>query len=397
MIVNNSNLFAWQGKNSKGQRVTGRGFAKSETELKYLLYQEQIVVNKINKQANGFIKLRRWLLNKQALFFLTQLNALLKTGLSLNKTVDILGENQAEPVLSELLSCLAHELSKGEKLSTVFSLFPSLFDHITVQLIKSGEKSGQLENAIQQSVDYLSQKQNTSNQLLTALLYPLMLTIVSIAVLAILVMFVIPQFESIYSQSNAQLPLITVSILRTSEWIKEYSTWLILAILCLGFSLIFLNKHNHFQVTKYIPKINKIVRRINTLRFCQTLAGLYQSGLTITDCLEACRELSSDGDYQAAIEKTLAKIHKGHGLANALDRSHYFDNLMIQLIRTGEESASLTVMLHQCSSYFDSQLQDNFNRIKILLEPLLIVILGGIIGVILVAMYLPVFNLGSSF
>jgi len=398
MSVSNSTLFSWQGIDRAGQRLTGRNFAKSKTELKYRLHQQQIITNKINYQTNLFITLRRWLSNKQTLFFLTQLNALLKTGLNLHKTVSILNHNCKEPVLTELLDCLNNGLSKGEKLSTVLSLFPILFDQITIQLIKSGEKSGQLDQAIQQATTHLSQKRRTTNQLLTAMLYPLMLIIVSFSVLATLVIFVIPQFESIYSQSGAQLPWITVSILRTCDGIRTYSPWFFFIISSLYFINLFVSqKKKYFQFLKYIPKVNKTIKKFNTLRFSQTISSLYKSGLTITDCLEACRKLAKDNNYQSAISNTLIQIKKGHGLANALENSQYFDQLMIQLIRTGEESANLGAMLDQCSSYFYSELQDSLNRIKILLEPLLIVILGVIIGFILVAMYLPIFNLGTSF
>ena len=396
-MFDNCSLFSWEGVNADGKKLSGRCYADSKITLKYQLYKQQIIISKADRQNNKFITLRRWSSSKQTLFFLTQLTALLKTGLNLNRTAEILKENQTDSVLSEFLICLNFQLSNGEQLSTVLSLYPTLFDNIIIQLIKSGEKSGQVDKALQQAVDYNSQKQKTLNQLLTALLYPLMLMLVSVAVLATLVMFVIPQFESIYSQADSELPLITASILRISEWTRENSIVLFVLIISAGFCLSWLKRYKQFQITKYIPKINTTIKKINTLRFCQTLTGLYQAGLTITDCIEACRELSTDNDYQFAIDNTLSEIKKGHGLANALSSSNYFDNLMIQLIRTGEESASLAQMLEQCGSYFDSQLQDNLNRIKILLEPILIVTIGAIIGFILVAMYLPIFNLGNSF
>ncbi len=392
-----AHLYTWSGVDHQGQYITGRSYADSKTNLKYTLYKQQVIVKKIQRQHYHCLKLRRWSSSKQVLFFLTQLHALLMTGLNLSKTVDILLQNQADSQLSELLTYLKYQFSKGEELSTVLKLYPTLFDTIIIQLINSGEVSGQMDKSIQQAIEYYTQKQKTLNQLLTSLLYPAILFLVSIAVLTTLIIFVIPQFESIYSQSNAELPFITVTILNISNWLTDYFNTLCIGIISTLILLITLGRIKQYQWSDYIPIFNKTIKKVNTLRFCQTISWLYAAGLTISDCIESCRNLSSDYKYQQALNCILAEIRNGHGLAGALASSKYFDQLTIQLIKTGEESASLALMLDQCSHYYQEQLNSNFDRLKIMLEPILIVGLGTIIGIILIAMYLPVFNLGSSF
>ncbi len=392
-----SNLFCWKGVDFQSHTISGRYYADSKTDLKYALYQQQIVIKRIDLQQQFLLNLRRWLNNQQTLFFLAQLYSLLSIGLNLNRAVAILEQNQSYTLLAELTTCLKQQLAKGEQLSTTLSLFPELFDKIILQLVRSGEATGQIDTSVQQAFDYYDQKQKTLSQFLTALLYPAVLFLVSMGVLATLVIFVIPQFESIYSQSKSQLPGLTIMILSISDWLS-----LNLRALCVGSFigatiLLILQRHYKFQWTQHIPFVGKTIKKLNTLRFCQTLTGLYAAGLNITDCLNSCRNLSSSHEYQHAIDQTLNEIKNGRSLAAALASSNYFDTLMIQLIQTGEESANLSAMLDQCSHYYQEQLKNNFDRLKIILEPILIVFLGFIIGIILIAMYLPVFNLGASF
>ena len=392
-----STLFSWKGVDFQGRSINGRYYADSKTDLKYALYQEQITIKKIDLQQQYLLNLRRWLNSKQTLFFLTQLHSLLSIGLNLSKAVTILEQNQTNRVLSELMACLKQQLAKGEQLSTTLSLFPELFDKIILQLIRSGEATGHIDLSIKQAFDYYDQKQKTLSQFLTAMLYPAILFSVSIGVLATLIVFVIPQFESIYSQSSAKLPWLTVSILTVSDWLSLNFSLLFLVSLTGVIILLVIQRRYRFQCTDYIPLLGKTIKKINVLRFCQTLTDLYSAGLNITDCLNSCRSLSSNQKYRQAIDKTLSEIKNGRSLASALASSQYFDSLLIQLIQTGEESANLSTMLEQCSHYYHDQLNNSFDRLKIMLEPILIVSLGATIGIILIAMYLPVFNLGSSF
>ena len=392
-----STLFSWKGVDLQGRSVNGRYYADSTTDLKYALYQQQITIKKIDLQQQYLLDLRRWFNSKQTLFFLTQLHSLLSIGLNLNKAVAILEQNQTNAVLSELMACLKQQLAKGEQLSVTLSLFPELFDNIILQLVRSGEATGHIDLSVKQAFDYYNQKQKTLSQFLTAMLYPAILFSVSIGVLATLIVFVIPQFESIYSQSSAKLPWLTVSILTVSDWLSLNFSLLFLVSFTGVIILLAIQRRYRFQCTDYIPLLGKTIKKLNTLRFCQTLTGLYSAGLNITDCLNSCRNLSSNRKYRQAIDKTLKEIKNGHSLASALANSEYFDNLLIQLIQTGEESANLSTMLEQCSHYYHDQLNNSFDRLKIMLEPILIVSLGATIGIILIAMYLPVFNLGSSF
>ena len=391
------NLYKWSGISENGEMINGRSYAESKINLKYTLYKQQIIAKKIQLQNRYCLKLRRWSNCKQTLFFLTQLHALLKIGLNLSKTVDILQQNQSDSQLSELSTSLKYQLSRGEKLSTILRLYPTLFDSIIIQLVNSGEVSGQLDKAIHRAIHYYDQNRKTLNQLLTALLYPAILFLVSIAVLTTLIIFVIPQFESIYAQAKAELPFITLVILNISNGLIHNFKIFCLVIILISIMLIILGQFKQYPWTDYIPIVNHTIKKIHILRFCQTVSWLYAAGLTIVDCIESCRNLSSNSNYQRALNKMLTEIQRGRGLADALSSSQYFDDLTIQLIRTGEESASLTLMLDQCTHYYSEQLNNNFDRLKIILEPVLIVGLGAMIGIILIAMYLPVFNMGSSF
>ena len=395
--IKKKSLYFWSGLDDQGQPTSGSCEAGSVALLKYKLHKEHIICLKIHKQSKRFLSIKQWLNTKQTLFVLSQLAIMLKTGINLNKAIAILKTNQNEKILTRLYADLYRHLNLGQSLSQTFKNYPVLFDSVTLAIIKSGEISGHTDNAISQAGDYLKQKQRTSNELLTALLYPLILGLVTLGVLAIMIIFVIPQFETLYSGSNNQLPTLTRLVLSVSDFISAHLPALTLVsfVICLTFHKV--AKLTNFDIIRHIPAMSRLLVRANSLRLAQTLNNLYRCGLPITDALTLCRKLSDNHRYQLAITQTLTRIHDGVELAQAMDDTDYFEPIFIQLIRTGEHAASLSNMLDECTHYYEKQLSDSMARLKIILEPLLIVVLGTVIGIILIAMYLPVFNIGSSF
>ena len=340
---------------------------------------------------------RRWLNSKHALFFLSQLAAMLKTGINLNKAIVILKSDQHDKLLARLHEDVHRRLNMGKSLSQTLKNYPVLFDDVSLHIIQSGEIVGHVDEAIAQAGEYLQQKIQTSNELLTALLYPIILGLVTLGVLGIMVIFVIPQFETLYAGSNKQLPLLTSAVLSFSHLIRTNIVTLVCTLLALYLLIKLLGKFTNIEFIQLIPRLNRTITQANTLRLCQTLNNLYRCGVSITDALVLCKSLSKNHRYQLAMTQTVDKIHQGIELAQALHESGYFEPIFIQLIRTGEQAASLNSMLNQCALFYKKQLGDSLSRLKIILEPLLIVVLGVIIAVILVAMYLPVFKIGTSF
>ena len=397
MSKKKQNLYFWSGIDAQGNRAFGSDQASSIPILKYKLLKENIISVQINKQNLQFIGIRQWLNSKHTLFFLSQLAAILKTGINLNKAIVIIKAHQHEKLLARLYEDIYRCLNMGRSLSQTLRNYPVLFDNVTLHIIKSGEIVGHTDLAIAQAGEYLQQKLQTSNELLTALLYPVILGLVTLVVLSIMIIFVIPQFETLYSGSSNQLPLLTTAVLSLSNFIRENLVTLFSSLLMIYLFFKLLNKLAQIELIRFIPRLNRTLIQANTLRLCQILNTLYRAGLPITDALQLCSNISSSVHYQKAITQTIVKIHRGVELAQALHETGYFEPLFIQLIKTGEQAASLSSMLEQCADFYEKQLGDNLARLKIILEPLLIVVLGVIIGIILIAMYLPVFNIGASF
>lgn len=391
------NLYFWSGIDAQGKVRFGSDRASSVPLLKYKLLKENIISVQINRQNQQFIGIRQWLNSKHTVFFLSQLAAILKTGINLNKAIVIVKSHQHEKLLARLYEDIYRCLNMGKSLSQTLSNYPALFDNVTLHIIKSGEVVGHTDLAIQQAGEYLQQKLHTSNELLTALLYPIMLGLVTLVVLSIMVIFVIPQFETLYYGSGNQLPPLTTAVLSLGNFIRANSVMFLCSLLIIYLFSRLLNKLAHIDIICFIPKLNRTFIQANTLRLCQILNTLYRAGLPITDALILCKNVSNSFQYQNAIKQAIAKLHEGVELAQALHETNYFEPIFIQLIKTGEQAASLSSMLEQCANFYEKQLGDNLARLKIILEPLLIVILGVIIGIILIAMYLPVFNIGASF
>ena len=391
------NLYFWSGLDAKGNRVYGSDNALSIPILKYRLLKENIISIHIGRQNQQFIRLRQWLNSKHTLFFLSQLAAMLKTGINLNKAILILKSDQHDKLLARLYEDIYRRLNLGKSLSQTLANYPVLFDDVTLHIIECGEIVGQTDKAIAQAGEYLQQRLQTTSDLLTALLYPLILGLVTVGVLGIMVVFVIPQFETLYSASNNQLPFLTTAVLSFSHFIRTNLVILLSALFLIYILIKLLAKVTQIEIIHLVPRLNRTIIQANTLRLCKTLNNLYCCGASITDALVLCKNLSKNPGYQQAITITVEKIHQGVELAQALQDSGYFEPLFIQLVRTGQQAASLSSMLTQCAHFYEKQLGDSLSRLKIILEPLLIVVLGVIIAVILIAMYLPVFKIGSSF
>ena len=272
-----------------------------------------------------------------------------------------------------------------------------LFDAVIVQIIKSGELTGCTDRATQQAADYLEAKIKTFNELLTALLYPLMLVLVSLGVVTVMIVFIIPQFQTVYAQTNNPLPLLTRMVLSASGQVTSKAGILLPILALCGLLTYLLGKYTRFNPMSLCPGFDLTVKKFNTLKLSKTLYELYRSGIAVSDALLICTDLSTERAYRDALERVIHSLNQGHELAESMQKSYYFDALFVQLIKTGEESACLAEMLEQCVNYYQKQLSDSLMRLKILLEPLLIIILGCLIGMMLLAMYLPVFNLGVNF
>lgn len=380
-----------------GNRLCGCNQASSLPVLKYRLHKENIICLQVKKQNHLLTGIKRWGNRKKSLFFLSQLAALLNTGINMNKAIVILKGYQNDKLLSWLFKDIHRQLNSGSSLSDTLRNYPVLFDDVTLHIIQSGEFAGQIDKAILQAGEYLEQKSQTSGDLLTALLYPAMLGMVTLGVLGIMLFFIIPQFDTLYSGSGNKLPFITTVVLSLSEWIREH---LFLLFSSLPMALLLykiVSTQTRIELARLIPRLNRAMIQANTLRLCQTLDNLYRCGVSVTDALMLCKNLSKSHRYRLAVTQTVDKIHQGVELGQALQETGYFEPIFIQLIRTGEQSADLSHMLKQGVHYYKKQLGNSLSRLKILLEPLLIVTLGIIIGIILIAMYLPVFNMGTSF
>lgn len=390
-------LYYWSGIDAHGNPACGSDHASSVLTLKYRLFKNGITGTQIVKQSRHFLSIRQWMNSKDALFFLYQLAAILNTGINLNNAINIFKSGQNDKKMTRLYEDIHRRLKMGGGLSETLENYPVLFDNVTLHIIHSGEKSGHTDRAIQQAGSYLEQKIKTSGELLTALLYPMILCLVTLAVLGLMVIFVIPQFQALYTDTGNQLPRLTRAVLCSGEFIKSNVLALAGGVAMIITCQKLLNRLKGFEIIRTIPVLDRTRKQAHTLRLCRILNNLYSAGLPITEALDLCKNISGSRQYQLAISQTIEKIKRGDRLAQALHETAYFETLFIQLVKTGEQSDSLSVMLEHCANFYQKRLADNLSRLKIILEPLLIVVLGVIIGIILIAMYLPVFSIGSSF
>ncbi|HSW71614.1 MAG TPA: type II secretion system F family protein [Gammaproteobacteria bacterium] len=344
---------------------------------------------------------RESITTEEILHFLNQLNILISAGLSLIKSLDILIQTNHSRTFRSLILSLRRDLETGKEFNRCLQRFPKLFDRFSCQLIYIGEQSGSLDRALQKVCFYKEKSQVLKKQLKQALIYPTLIFLSAFISVLILLLFVIPQFASLFERFPNKIPFPTQALIQLSLGLHQLLPWL--GPICL-FSLLTLF---HFRSSLYLqasyqrqlfqlPMVRKFALKIALAQFSRTLALILSAGLPLAEALMMVAQLSSFDEFRKGILKIHAGIQAGKDLASNLKLNPLFPALLVHLTKVGEESGTLEAMLEKFAELTESDLEQSFQSLSRLLEPLIIAILGVLIGGIVIAMYLPIFRLGTA-
>ncbi len=334
-----------------------------------------------------------------ALFF-RQLAALLSAGIPIIQGVDILRQSQSNKTLKQLLTIIKMDLEAGNVLSKCLSKFPRHFDTLTYHLIQTGEQSGTLSTALDRIALHQEKLLSIKNKIKQALFYPAIVMVVALAVSATMLTVVIPRFAELFQSMHSSLPVFTLTIIHLSEWIRHYY-WLTLLPLLGIIVLIYYIRHSTFlqyKIELFIlqtPWLGSIYMKIILSRFCRTLATTFAAGVPISESLNTIAYATGSHFYAQTILKLRVQIIKGQQLHQAMQRLLFFPSLLVQMVKVGEESGTLEKMLEKIASIYEAEIDHWMAMCGRLLEPLIIAILGVLIGGLVIAMYLPIFKLGT--
>lgn len=397
-------VFKWEGVNRDGKRMAGEIKATSMVLAKAQLIKQGIIIKKISNQSSGlFFWQNKKIKTPDITLFSRQLATMMEAGIPLLQSFDIISKSVTHVGMRRLIEDLKYQIESGATLAEAFKQYPLLFNDLFCNLVKAGESSGTLEKMLKNLAAYREKMDNLKRKIKKAMLYPAIVLGVGVIVSAVLLIFVVPQFQTLFASSGAQLPAFTLLVIQISNVLKAY--WLIVLAILIVFgslavyfyrrSLLFRQSIDKFIFK--IPVIGAIVKNAVIARFARTLSITFAAGLPLYDALELVEGAVGNIIYANATQKIRADVGAGQTMRMSLTNVHVFPNMVIQMVAIGEESGSMEQMLGKVAGYYEEEVDNMVDNLSTLIEPLIISVLGILVGGLVVAMYLPIFKLGSVF
>lgn len=405
-MTDKKNSYNWSGLDRSGNRVTGVMSADDVKEIQQELKKRDIEVVSIKQKKAAlmiFSKRKKKIKPTDILLFTRYLSTLISSGLPVLQAFDVISRDQENSTLQELIISLRTNIAGGKTLSESFMQHPQYFSKLYCNLIRSGEVSGTIEKILKRIGNYLERTESLKRKIKKALIYPIAILTVSFAVSLILLIFVVPRFEKVFSSFGAELPFFTQIVIMLSNFLQAYWWIVIAAIIGMIFGARYLIKNSE-KVRHYIDlwslKIaifGPILKKAIIARFTRTLAITLDAGMPIVEALKGMPDLMGNSIYASAVKKINEEIISGNQLNVAMSNSKLFPHMAVQMVAIGEESGSLSEMLNKVADYYEEDVNGVVDNLSSLLEPVIMVILGIIVGGFIIAMYLPIFKLGSLF
>lgn len=391
--------FTFEGKNIETERlVRGEVVAKDEEEARKKLQRRGIRPLRISKVKTAR---KRRITQEDITVFTRQLATMMKAGLPLMQAFEIVARSHSNPSMTEMLMQVRSDVEQGSALGKSFSKYPKYFDRFYCNLVSAGESGGVLESLLDKLAVYKEKTQAIKKKVKTALTYPIAIIVVAIALIFIMMMFVLPAFKEVYANMGAELPDLTQLVMNLSDLFVDYGWIMIILLIASAFGLYKLHeKSPTFQkridaLILRLPIFGTIVRKATIARWARTTSTLFAAGVPLVEVLDSVAGASGNILYEEATQDIRAKVTQGLSLTSSMQSTDMFPNMVIQMAAIGEESGSLDDMLNKAAEFYEDEVDNSVTRLSHLMEPIIMVVLGSLIGILLIAMYLPLFNLGN--
>jgi type IV pilus assembly protein PilC len=391
-------VFEWEGKDRNGKVVRGEQRAVGENQVQAALRRQGVLATKIKKrrmQSGKSIK------PKDISIFTRQLATMMKAGVPLLQSFDIVGRGNANPSVSKLLNEVRLDVETGTSLSSAFRKHPKYFDNLYCNLVEAGEAAGILEALLDRLAVYMEKTEAIKSKIKSALMYPASVIVVAFVVVVVIMIFVIPAFKQVFSSFGADLPAPTLFVIAMSEFFVKW-WWLIFGIMGFGGYFFMQAWKRNEKVQKFmdrallkVPVFGTLIEKSCIARWTRTLATMFAAGVPLVEALDSVGGASGNSKYADATVKIQQEVSTGTSLTSAMTNVNLFPSMVIQMTAIGEESGSIDHMLGKAADFYEAEVDDMVAGLSSLMEPIIIVFLGTIIGGIVVAMYLPIFKLGQ--
>jgi len=394
--------YRWKGISANGKLVSGQFLALSETEVRDKLKQQRIQVKKLKKRNISFFnKLTQRVKRKDITLLTRQLATMLTTGVPLVQALKLVADNHNKAEMKSILAQIVKSVESGTPLSRAISAASHHFDSLYIDLVATGEQSGNLAEVFERIAHYREKSEQLKAKVIKALIYPSMVVLTALAVSYLMLTMVIPEFESMFSGFGADLPWFTSQVLHLSHWVQTYSGFVFLALLAALFSLHIARKRSFriklisSRASLKIPVIGTIISKASIAKFSRTLATSFSAGIPILAGLKTSAKTANNIHYQNAIAQVHSDTAAGMPMYVAMRNSDTFPEMVLQMVMIGEESGSLDEMLNRVATIYEFEIDSTVDNLGKILEPMIIIFLGVVVGGLVVAMYLPIFNLMS--
>jgi type IV pilus assembly protein PilC len=391
--------FAWQGRDKRGQRVKGRSLAPDEGALRAELRRQGIAPSRISKQREGR---RGGKVNPGDIaVFSRQLATMLAAGIPLVQAFEIVGNGNEKPAMQKLILDVKADVEGGTSLHEALAKHPLHFDDLFVNLVEAGEQAGALESLLDKIATYKEKTEALKKKVKKALFYPAAVLVVAVVVTVVLLIFVIPEFESLYKGFGADLPAFTQMVINISRFVQHDGVLLAIALAAAIWAFIYFKKRSRAmrefldRASLKIPVVGPILNKSCIARYARTLSTMFAAGVPLVEALDSVAGATGNIIYEKGVQKMRDEVATGQRLQRAMEQTGLFPNMVNQMIAVGEESGSLDEMSGKVATFYEQEVDNAVDAMSSLLEPLIMVVLGVLVGSLVIAMYLPIFKLGS--
>jgi type IV pilus assembly protein PilC len=392
--------YRWEGMDKKGQRIKGRSVAANEQALKSELRRQGVVATRIRKQSQAF-KSGGSVKAEDIAIFSRQLATMLGAGIPLVQAFEIVGNGHEKPAMQRLVLDIKGDVEGGTSLHEALAKHPLYFDDLFVNLVEAGEQSGALETLLDKVATYKEKSEAIKKKVKKALFYPAAVLVVAVIVSLILLIFVIPQFESLFKGFGADLPAFTQMVVNLSKFVQAKGLYMAIVAGGLGYTFFYFKKRSRKmrefldRVSLKLPIIGPILKKAAIARYARTLSTMFAAGVPLVEALESVAGACGNIVYEDGVMKMRDEVATGQRLQRAMENTGLFPNMVVQMIAVGEESGSLDAMSGKVATFYEEDVDAAVDSMSSLLEPLIMAILGVLVGGMVIAMYLPIFKLGS--
>jgi type IV pilus assembly protein PilC len=391
-------VFEWEGKDRNGKAVRGETRAAGENQVMSALRRQGVTPSKIKKRrmrSGSRIK------PKDIAIFTRQLATMMKAGVPLLQAFDIVGRGNANASVTKLLNDIRTDVETGTSLSAAFRKYPLYFDSLYCNLVEAGEQAGILESLLDRLATYMEKTEAIKSKIKSALMYPISVVIVAFVVVAVIMIFVIPAFKEVFTSFGADLPAPTLFVIGLSEIFVKW-WWLIFGSIGGGFYFFMQSWKRSEKMQAFMdrlmlkmPVFGDLIYKSVIARWTRTLSTMFAAGVPLVEALDSVGGASGNSVYARATERIQQEVSTGTSLTAAMTNANVFPSMVLQMCSIGEESGSIDHMLGKAADFYEAEVDDMVAGLSSLMEPVIIVFLGGLIGGIVVSMYLPIFKLGA--